>query len=647
MISQQTIDEIKNRADIVEVVGDFVMLKKSGQNYKALSPFTEEKTPSFFVSPSKGIYKCFSTGKGGDAISFVMEVDGLSYVESLRYLAGKFSIEIEEDRKDDEAYQLAKNEREALFIVLNFAKEYFVDLLWNHTEGKSIGLSYFKERGFSDDVIKAFDLGYSLDKWDDLLLKAKENQHSPALLEKSGLTIVKENKEYDRFRGRVMFPIHNTTGKVIAFGARILIQDKKQPKYVNSPETELYNKSNILYGIYQAKQTIRTEDNCYLVEGYTDVISLYQAGIKNVVASSGTSLTPDQIKLIKRHTNNITVLYDGDKAGIKASLRGIDLILEADLDVKAVSFPEGEDPDSYARKLNPSSLRNYIETTSKDFIQFKAETLLSDSKNDPIQRANTIKEIVQSIAKVPDAIKRNVYLQQCADLLSIDEGVLKIELNKIITQHFYDVKKDRNKPLEPTLPEEPFPQEDQRFDLDINDAIALQERESIRVLVNYCDQIIEGEDERSHYMVDYFLNESADLEFKNPVYKRIVGIFKEKVEKGELIGTDYLFNLGDEEIQTTVIDMMMARYEVSIQWFNKYDIYIPSEQDILKRLAYTNILRLKLRIVQSMVKENLNKLKQQLDDDKQNEVLREHQYIKSMEIEIAKELGIVTTGIRD
>ncbi|MGB3466484.1 MAG: DNA primase, partial [Cyclobacteriaceae bacterium] len=395
MIDQITINEIKSRMDIVDVVGDFVSLKKSGQNYKALSPFNNEKTPSFYVVPSKGIFKDFSSGKGGDAITFIMEVDGSSYVEALKYLAKKYGVEIKEQERSDE-YLEAQSERESLYIVLNFAKDHYQELLWENEEGRSVGLSYFRERGFSDETIKDFDLGYSLNQWDGLIKAADEKGYKQEYLEKSGLKIVKENKAYDRFRGRVIFPIHNITGKVVAFGARILVKDKKQPKYINSPETELYHKSHILYGIYQAKQAIRQADNCYLVEGYTDVISMHQAGVKNVVSSSGTALTDDQIKLIARYTQNITVLFDGDSAGIKAAMRGIDMILEGGLNVKAISFPEGEDPDSYAKQMSSSAFQGFLEDQSTDFITFKTNLYKRDTDSDPLKKAETIREIVNS-----------------------------------------------------------------------------------------------------------------------------------------------------------------------------------------------------------------------------------------------------------
>ena len=409
MISRITIDEIKNRIDIVDVVGDFVSLKRSGQNYKALSPFTNEKTASFYVVPSKGIFKDFSSGKGGDAITFVMEHEGMSYMEALKYLGKKYGVEIKEEESSPKD-QLAQSERDSLYIVMNYAKEYFKEMLLSHEEGKGIGLSYFRERGFNDRNIEKFDLGYTLNEWHGLEKTALKNGYSLEVLEKSGLIIKKEDgRTYDRFRGRVVFPVHNLSGKVIAFGARILTKEKDQPKYINSPETEIYHKSHVLYGMFQAKNEIRKHDFCYLVEGYTDVISLHQAGIENVVASSGTALTEEQIKLMRRFTENVTVLFDGDAAGIKAALRGIDLVLKGGLNVRIVLLPDGEDPDSFSKKMSSTELSQYLKSHSKDFISFKIELYSADAARDPIKKAELIRDIVTSITAIPDPLKRTVY----------------------------------------------------------------------------------------------------------------------------------------------------------------------------------------------------------------------------------------------
>ncbi len=636
MINDQTIEEIKNRMDIYEVVSDFVQLKKSGSGYKALSPFTDEKTPSFTVSPSRNIYKCFSTGKGGDAISFLMEIDGLSYLEALKYLAQKYAITIEEEEESD-AYKESQSLRESLFIIMNFAKDHFVKNLWESDEGRNIGLSYFQERGFEDATIKAFDLGYSLDQWQGLKDAAVSGGYKEEFLEQAGLIIKKEDKVYDRFRGRVVFPIHNITGKVIAFGARTLKSNDKSPKYLNSPETELYTKSNILYGIFQAKNEIRNQSNCYLVEGYTDVVSMAQAGIKNVVASSGTSLTDDQIKLIKRYTENVTVLFDGDKAGIKASMRGIDMMLAGGLNVKAVPFPDGEDPDSYSRKLGGAAFKEYLVTESKDFISFKAGIYL-DENPDPIKKAGSIREIVQSISLIPDPIKRIVYVQECSTLLGMEESTLVTEINKLLIQN----RKDQLK-SEPR--EVPMPLPDVRSDkkgVDRKSVIENQEREAIRMLMNYGDQLVEEDQEASMHLADYFLSESDDIDLTTEVYARIFQIFKDKLLQNEMVGLSFFLNHEDEDIRKVAIDLSTEKYELSPLWTDKYKIIVAHESDSLKTSAYTNILRLKFRIIQKMISDNMEKIKSSSTDSDIDEYLRIQGDLKEMEMSIAKILGNVT-----
>lgn len=420
MISRSTIDRVFESARVEEVIGEFVQLKKAGSNFKGLSPFTDEKSPSFMVSPVKQIWKDFSTGKGGNAISFLMEHEHYSYPEAIKWLAKKYNIEIEETEQTDEQ-KAQMNERESMFLVSNFAKDYFHDLMLNTNQGKAIGLSYFKERGFTDETIKKFDLGYCLDEWDNFTNAALAKGYDLKYLASTGLTIVKENKQFDRFKGRVMFPIHSMSGRILGFGGRILKADKKAAKYLNSPESDIYHKSKILYGIYQAKKEIAKQDNCYLVEGYTDVISFNQSNIENVVASSGTALTSDQIRLVNRLTKNITVLFDGDAAGIRASIRGIDLILEQGMNVKVVQFPDGEDPDSFAKSHSNSELKAYLEDSAQDFINFKVSLLLKDSNNDPIKKAGVIRDIVTSISKIPDSIQREVYIQECSRIMEISE----------------------------------------------------------------------------------------------------------------------------------------------------------------------------------------------------------------------------------
>lgn len=651
--------------DIYEVISDFVQLKKSGSSYKALSPFTDEKTPSFMVSPSKNIFKCFSTGKGGDPITFLMEIDGLSYMEALRYLAQKYNIELEEEVQTDDQKQ-AQNERESLFITLNFAKDHFVENLWEVDEGRNIGLTYFKERGFSEETIRTFELGYALDQWQGLMDASAKKGYNEEFLEKAGLKIVKEDKAYDRFRGRVTFPIHNVTGKVIAFGARTLKSNEKGPKYINSPETELYTKSKILYGIYQAKNEIRNTSNCYLVEGYTDVISLYQAGIKNVVASSGTSLTEDQIKLIKRYSENVTVLFDGDKAGIKASMRGIDMMLAGGLNVKAVRFPEGEDPDSYSRQLGGTAFKEYLDDHSQDFMSFKTDFYNSES-NDPIKRAESIREIVQSISLIPDPIKRSVYTQQCSNMLGIDEGTLIVELNKLLI-------KDSNKSsfasrrsnadsnpssggnyppdfaagMPPGMPMEPPPdlfadpedliEEKVRPD----DIIKNQERESIRMLINYGAEMIEGFEGEETHLAQYILTECEDIEFTSPVCQRVLILYKEQLEQGRVLTLQALLDHEDSDIRKEAVDLSTERYELSPNWSDKFQIAVAHERDALRLSAYRSVLRLKFRIIQKMIADNMEKMKSAMDENEINGYISIQQGLKQMEMDIANELGNVT-----
>lgn len=634
-LNQDTISEISNRLEIEEVVGDFVSLKRKGQYLWACCPFHNEKTPSFSVTPAKGIYKCFGCGAAGDAIQFVMDLEGYSYLEAMKYLAKKYGIEIQEEEQTDEQVQ-KQNERESLFIALNFAAEYYKGILWNHPDGKTIGLTYFKERGITEKAVNKFDLGFSLEQWDGLTKAAVEKGYSVDILEKAGLLIKKEERQYDRFRGRAIFPIHNITGKVIAFGARILKPDKKQPKYVNSPETEVYHKGKIVYGIYQAKQAIRQEENCYLVEGYTDVISLYLAGVENVVSSSGTSLTEEQIKLVGRYTENITVLFDGDAAGVKASLRGIDMILEGGLNVKAVVFPEGEDPDSYSRKLGSTAFKQYLKDKAQDFITFKTELFAKEAEGDPIKKADTIREIVASVAKIPDPVKRAVYLKQCSSLLEIDESVLVSELNKIQILKNKDKRQQNTEIAE--VDELVLPEVEKSFD--VNQSIALQERESVRLLISYGHNKME----ESYHLYDHLLSELDDIEFKTPIYFRIINLFKKELSNGKVVDADYLIKNADEEIKKEVIDLISERYDISHNWEGRFKIYVPREHEILNSVVFSNILRLKFRTIQKLIAENMEELKKSDSMEVQDRLLNVHLELKKSEMEIAGHLGIVISG---
>ena len=644
MISRETIDEIKNRIDIIDVVSDFVTLKRSGQNYKALSPFTNEKTASFYVVPSKGIFKDFSSGKGGDGISFVMEHEGLSYVEALRYLARKYGVELKEDIiRHDQQFQ--QTDRDSLYIVMSYAKDYYKQLLFETDEGRSIGLSYFRERGFNDRTIEQFELGYSINSWDHFYTKASENGHSLEMLEKAGLVIKKESPEkiryYDRFRGRVIFPVHNLSGKVVAFGARILTKEKDQPKYINSPETEIYHKSTVLYGMYQAKNPIRRENFCYLVEGYTDVISMYQAGIDNVVASSGTALTEEQIRLMHRFTENVTVLFDGDAAGIKAALRGVDLVLKGGLNVRVVLLPDGEDPDSMSRKMGSTEFKKYLKDNTKDFISFKIDLLASDAAHDPIKKAEAIREIITTISQIPDPIKRSVYIQETSQLLKISETVIFSELNKILIQDRRkkepDAKKDNLRDNLSDLETEVSASQK----LDAKAMEQIQEREVIRLLLNYADSELEEDID----LVSYFISEFEDLEFTDSRYASVYQEFYNAKSSGELIDSSYLLRNGKEEVKKLIAELTTRKHYASPHWAAKYHIVFHDEKEKIQEHAHQNVLRRKYRFVQRLIEENKEKLR---DAEKNksieeiDELVETQTRLKNADVEIAKQLGIVS-----
>lgn len=646
MISRQTIDEIRNRIDIVDVVSDFVSLKRSGQNYKALSPFTNEKTPSFYVVPSKGIFKDFSSGKGGDGITFVMEHEGMSYVEALKFLAKKYGVEIKEDARTPEDVA-AQSERDSLYIVMNFAKDYYKNLLHKHDEGKSIGLSYFRERGFNDRILEKFELGYSLKDWNHLEHAALKAGFSESILEKAGLIVKKpahdgtggDGKTYDRFRGRVIFPVHNLSGKVVAFGARILTKEKDQPKYINSPETDIYHKSQVLYGLYQAKNEIRKYDFCYLVEGYTDVISLHLSGIENVVASSGTALTEEQIRLMRRFTENVTVLFDGDAAGIKAALRGIDLVLKGGLNVRVVLLPDGEDPDSYSKKMGSTEFQQYLKSRTRDFISFKIDLLSGDASRDPIKRAEAIREIVTSITLIPDPIKRSVYIKETSDLLKIQESVLLTELNKIIIQE----RRKRDQERDREAGQEPLPdileEVAQASKTDPLAMVQMQERETIRLLLNYAENGV-GDDQK---VIDFLLGELDDIEFTNPVYKEIFEAFRNGADAGTRIDNFYFLENGSDSVKRAVADLMTSRYETSPHWSEKFHIYFPHEKEVMHDVAMSNVLRLKFRLIQKMMEDNLKEMKGIKDDAVLDKHLAVHAQLKGAEKELAGILGIVVS----
>jgi len=612
MIDHATIAKILDSADILDVVQDFVSVKKRGVNYVGLCPFHNEKTPSFTVSQAKGIFKCFGCGKGGNAVNFVMEHEHLSYYEALKYLAKKYHIEVVEKEQTAEEVQL-KNERESLLIISSYAQKYFSGILQDNMEGIAVGMGYFKERGYKEAIIEKFGLGYSLEKKDAFSLSALKQGYKIEYLLKTGLTVQRGNINYDRFSGRVIFPIHSLSGRVIGFGGRVLKKGEKTAKYLNSPESEIYHKSSVLYGLYFARQAITKNNKCLLVEGYTDVLSLCQSGMENVVSSSGTSLTSDQIRLIKRFTRNITILYDGDEAGIKASLRGIDLILEEGMNVRIVLFPEGEDPDSFSRKTSASELKDYLEDNEKDFISFKTHLLLKEAKDDPVKRANLIRDIVSSVAVIPESIARSVYIKECSNLMNIEERILYLEVNKIRRNKYRqdrikETKQEDVVSLKPTLPAIPSFVEDIYHES--------QEKEIIRLLLHYSDNILfmfkdtEADEDREISVAEYIINEIQDdeLEFKNLIYKQMFEEYHDHLEKGEILSSRYFINHTDEEISKLAADLLSTSYGLSRIW-RQHENYVETEDMKLKKIVPETLVSYKRKILEIAKKEKHEQLK--------------------------------------
>ena len=637
MIPKETVDKIIETSRIEEVVGDFVSLKKRGTSLIGLCPFHNEKTPSFHVSIGKGIFKCFGCGQGGDSVRFIMEHEKATYPEALRYLANKYSIEIEEVENSPEE-QAVNDRRESLYIVSGWAAKFFHHQMMETDEGKSIGLSYFKERGFRDDIIKKFELGYSPDVWDALTQQGLKEGYNIQFLEDTGLTIRKDNEKlYDRFRGRVMFPIHSFTGRVIGFGGRTLKTDKAVPKYVNSPESDIYHKSNVLYGLFFAKKSMRDEDNCYLVEGYSDVLSVYQAGVENVVASSGTSLTIEQIRMIGRFTKNITILYDGDEAGIKASLRGLDMILEEGLNVKVVNFPDSHDPDSYVQEFGSATFKTHIEQNKKDFILYKTGILLKDAGNDPIKRAGIIREVVESIAKIPDGIKASVFVRECSSLLQIEERVLISELNKI---RLGKIKKDTNSYTPQNNPDT-IPISIEPELTGISDTDEKQEREIIRLLLNYGHELVHWDDITDTYIAPYIIGNLADVNFENTLCARIIDEYKKQLENGALPSEQDFIKHTDHEIADLAISMVSSPYILSDNWYAKRKIYVRNESENLRLTILGGIFHLKKRKVDRILKKIRDDIQAETDSDNQNILMRHYMQVKEVEKGISNFLGSV------
>ena len=643
MIPQETVDKIIEASRIDEVVGDFVSLKRRGISLIGLCPFHNEKSPSFNVSVNKGIFKCFGCGKGGDSVRFIMEHEKAAYPDALRYLANKYNIEIAEIESSPEA-QAVNDRRESLFIVSAWAAKFFHQQMLQTEEGKAIGLSYFLERGFREDVIKKFELGYSPDVWDTLTQKAVSEGYNLDFLEETGLTIRKDNEKlYDRFRGRVMFPIHSFTGRVIGFGGRTLKTDKAAPKYVNSPESEIYHKSNILYGLFFAKKAIRDEDNCYLVEGYADVLSVHQAGVENVVASSGTSLTVEQIRLIGRFTKNVTILYDGDAAGIKASLRGLDMILEEGLNVKVVLFADGHDPDSYVQTFGSAAFKTFIEQNKKDFILFKTSILMKDAGNDPIKKAGMIREIVESIAKIPDSIKASVFIRECSSLLQIDERSLISELNKM---RMAKAKKEsypsQSASQQPSYADEPPP--DLPMDevsVTVADTDENQEKEIIRLLLNYGHELVNWDGITDMYIAPYIISNLSDVKFEHPESILILEEYKTKLEGGDLPTEQDFIKHSDRKIADLTISLVSSPYSLSENWYAKRKIYVKDEKDDLRSTILGGIFHLKKRKVDHILKSIRDEIQHETDHDNQAILMRRYLQVKEVEKGISQFLGSV------
>ena len=655
MISKETIEKVFDQARVEEVIGDFVQLKRSGSNMKGLSPFVNEKSPSFMVSPVKQIWKDFSSGKGGNSVTFLMEHEHFTYPEAIKYLANKYGIEVEETIVSNEDIEQA-NEKESMYLVSEFARDYFHKTMLNTDEGQAIGLSYFKERGFTKETIEKFQLGYSPDIWDAFTKEALGKAYKLEYLEKTGLTIVKQEDEktFDRFKGRVMFPIQSMSGRVLGFGGRILTNDKKAAKYLNSPESEIYHKSKVLYGIFQAKQAIAKQDNCYLVEGYTDVIQFNQSGIENVVASSGTALTPDQIRLVNRLTNNITVLFDGDAAGLRASIRGIDLILEAGMNVKVCSFPDGEDPDSFAKNNSYEVLKQYLDENSKDFIQFKADLLVKEANNDPIKKAELIRDMVQSISKISDQIKREVYIKECSRIMDISEDVLYNTLAQMLKKDISEANKK-------------YTEEKKAFEVHKNNADFKPEKINILyeleqkiieiLLINgsrtddftetflskdEAGNIVEVKETNSYKVYEkiYLALQEDEIELSNPMFKTIysdiINYYNQNIE----FEIDKYISQTSPEIANKITSILMLEERDILHKWESRKIVVEDKNVNLAQSVNETILSYRWYLLNNIIEENKNNITSDVTIDN-SEILSTIKDYLSLTSVIAKNLGRV------
>lgn len=647
MIDPSTIERILDAANISDVVSEFVTLKKRGVNQLGLCPFHNEKTPSFTVSPAKGIFKCFGCGKGGNSVNFVMELEQLSYPDALRWLAKKYHIEIEEKEESQEE-KLLKDERESMMIVSAFAQKYFSRFLLKENEGRTIGLSYLRERGIRDDIIAKFELGYCPDGKDIFTQAAQREGYKMDFLEKTGLSIKRDDWVRDRFGGRVIFPVHNVAGRVIAFGGRTLTNDKKVAKYLNSPESEIYHKGRTLYGIYQAKRDITRLDKCFLVEGYTDVLSFHQAGIENVVASSGTSLTIDQIRLIRRFSPNITIVYDGDDAGIKASLRGIDMVLEEGINVKVLPLPRGEDPDSFARSMSAGELTEYIKQNETDFIKFKTQLLMGTVENDPVSKARLINEIVRSISVIPDTITRTIYIKECSRLMDVQEAVLYSEIRKIQNKNSEDhtrkelqeIQVQASKPAEPMANKKAV------------NPFETEEREIMRILLKYFHQVLfDSEDEETHEVKSYPVGvyvlselQNDGLISVNPKIRNMLTTMEENLENKDFDPARFFTQHPDAEISQYASNLMAEKYTESKRW-SKGGAHVESESEKLPEIVPKLIQEYKQINVKMLLKKlehDINEASKNNEQEKLNEFLNQYQNLKKVMKELSEMLGFRT-----
>jgi len=653
VISKNTIDKVYDQMRVEEVIGDFVQLKRAGSNYKGLSPFSNERTPSFMVSPVKQIWKDFSSGKGGNAIAFLMEHEHFTYPEAIRYLAKKYHIDIEETQQSSEEKAQA-DERESLYIVSEYAQQYFQDTLFNTEAGKAIGMTYFKERGFTEETIQKFRLGFSPDEWTAFTDNALAKGYQLEFLEKTGLTIVNGDRKFDRFKGRVMFPIHSMSGRVLGFGGRILTNDKKQAKYLNSPESEIYHKSKVLYGIFFAKQAIAKADNCYLVEGYTDVIQMHQKGIENVVASSGTALTQDQIRLIHRLTPNITVLYDGDAAGLRASIRGVDLILEQGMNVKVCTFPEGDDPDSFARKTAYEDLVLYLENNATDFIRFKASLLMQEAQNDPIKKAETIRDMVESISKIPDLIKREVYVRECATIMDISEQVLFSTLAQILKKDFYEGQKVERK--QSTMQVVQTPEETQKRTIN---RLEVLEHDLIKILLSkgkedcvFTDTILVEEEngDLKEKQVQQTLKiyekiflelQEDEIEFANPDFKQIYDQLMTMFQEDASYDVSRLANELPVELSAKVSDLEMEDEFRHLDNWLKRDIVAKEKDRDLNRIISDIILNIRLLLIMHLINNLAEKTRTEITDEERKSIMEEVIGYNQLKTILGKRLNVI------